>query len=441
MVRSIEVAGIVKHPNSKSKGIGFFVAAVVLVNFLSETVHGILTRELGTENYASLSVGEMSKGLLFVFLVGHALINIRYWRNLYVLIGLFYLVLLVCMQSLWLQLELKDIINTIMYGLRFLYLFFVINAVSIELSRRSVEPGELQEWLKRGVFLFHCVPIVLAALHIAGYARLDRSFGFTGFMMNQNSMATVLVGMSPFFFRCKIIRDYVMLFVYLLAASLLGARVAYIGVGLMGVFFGGNALLRFVKGRGRIRVTTRMVLTLFALGLIAIMAIGFVVSTPLVNQLQSVVNGLEYMGSITQGTPTVAAGLIASTGRPEGAIRFLNWATNADNWLLLIFGGGTTTLNIRTELDWVDLSVTFGAGVTLVFYGIIAYLLWSIRFARLRHLKLETFMSLLLVTVVSLGAGHTFIMPATSTIIGCVVGAFFASSNRSGIIHRADSSA
>ena len=71
MVRSIEVAGIVKHPNSKSKGIGFFVAAVVLVNFLSETVHGILTRELGTENYASLSVGEMSKGLLFVFLVGH----------------------------------------------------------------------------------------------------------------------------------------------------------------------------------------------------------------------------------------------------------------------------------------------------------------------------------------------------------------------------------
>ena len=437
MDRSIQVAGIAEHLKSKSKGIGFFVAAIVLVNFLSETVHGILTRELGTENYAPLSMGEMSKGLLFVLLVGHALINIRYRRNLYVLMGLFCLILLVCIQSLWLQLELKDIINTVMYGLRFFYLFFVINAVSIELSRRLVEPGELQEWLKRGVFLFHCVPIVLAALDIAGYARIDRSFGFTGFMMNQNSMATVLVGMSPFFFRCKVIQDYVMLFVYLLAVSLLGARVAYIGVGLMGVFFGGNALLRFFKGR--VRVTTRMILTLFALGLIAIMAIKFVLSTPLVNQLQSVVSGLEYMGSVTQGTSTVAAGLVASTGRPEGAIRFLNWAANTDNWLLLIFGGGTTTLHIRTELDWVDLSVTFGAGVTLVFYGIIAYLLWSIRFARLRQFKLETFMSLFLVTVISVGAGHTFITPATTTIVGCVVGAFFSGSNRSGIVRRAES--
>lgn len=439
MATSIEVAGIAKRPNSKSKGVGFFVAAVVLVNFLSETVHGILTHELGTEFYAPLSVGEMSKGLLFVLLVGYALINIRYWRNLYVLIGLFCLVLLVCMQYLWLQLELKDTINTFMYGLRFLYFFFVINAVSIELSRRSVKPGELQEWLKRGVFLFHCVPIVLASLGIAGYARVDRSFGFTGFMMNNNSMATVLVGMSPFFFRCKTIRDYVMLFVYLLAAVLLGARVAYIGISLAGIVFGGNALLRFVKIR--VQVTTRMVFTLFALGLIAIMAIGFVLSTPLVNQLQSVVSGLEYIGGVTQGTPTVAAGLIASSGRPEGAIRFLNWATNSDNWLLLIFGGGATTLTIRTELDWVDLTVTFGAGVTLVFYGIIAYLLWCIGLARLRQLRIETFMSLLLVTVVSLGAGHTFITPATTTIVGCVVGAFFSSSNRSGIIRSAEFSA
>jgi len=439
MVRSIEVAGIAKRPNSKSKGVGFFVAAIVLVNFLSETVHGILTHQMGTEFYAPLSVGEMTKGLLLVLLVGHALINIRYWRNLYVLTGLFCLVLLVCMQSLWLQIELRDIISTAMYGLRFLYFFFVINAVSIELSRRAVKPGELQEWVKRGVLLFHCVPIVLAALGIAGYARVDRLFGFTGFMMNNNSMATVLVGMAPFFFRCKKIHDYVMLFVYLLATSLLGARAAYIGVGLMGIVFGGNALLRFVKGR--VRVTKRMVFTLLALGLITFMAIGFILSTSLVDKLQLVVNGLEYIGSRTQGTPTIAAGLVGSSGRSEGAIRFLNWATDPDNRLLLIFGGGSTTLTIRTELDWVDLSVTFGVGVTLVFYGIIAYLLWCIGLARLRQLRIETFMSLLLVTVVSLGAGHTFVTPATTTIIGCVVGAFFSSSNRSGIIRSVEFSA
>jgi hypothetical protein len=428
MSRSIE-AGIAKRSNLRLKGVGFFVAAIVLVNFLSETVHGILTHELGTEFYAPLSVGEMTKGLLFVLLVGYALANIRYRRNRYALTGLFCLVGLVLVQSLWLHTGLAEIISTTMYGMRALYLFFVINAVSIELSRRVVEPETFLKWLKRGVFLFYCVPIVLAALGIAGYARLDRSFGFTGFMMNQNSMAAVMVCMAPFFFRCKTSWDYMMLFVYLVAAALLGARAAYIGVGLAGIVFCGIALLRIVMGS--VRVSKRTVFTLFFAGLTAIVVIGFVLSTPLLNQVLAVRDGLAYMGGNSgEVTQAIIGGLAASTGRPEGAARFLDWATDNNNWLVLLFGGGETTLNIRTELDWVDLTVTFGAGATLMFYGIIGSLLWRIMIDRKRGLRFETFMALLLVTAVSLFAGHTFVMPATGTIVGCVVGAFFSDTNR-----------
>src|SRR5450830_1702789 len=177
--------------------------SVVLLNALSEVLHGWLTHTRGTEFYGPVSVGEVTKGIMLPFLVWATLKRMDHFRNQVILSCILMIALLDLLQVVLGYGTLEGVPATMFFGFRFLFGLMFLSLVRDVLPRG---PGMLDRWMRflKVTFLtFYSVPILLAAFGILGFARGDRDFAFVGFVMNQNPVGVVMLALAPFFFSAR----------------------------------------------------------------------------------------------------------------------------------------------------------------------------------------------------------------------------------------------
>lgn len=399
---------------------------ILVLNFASEIVHGILFHELGTGEYAPITVGELLRGTLLVLLIGHALLHIRHTRNKTLVMALWGLGFVVCVQALLFDFGLGEVVDTLLRGLRWLYLFFVMSFASFHVSRRDISPERVTSLIKRLIVVFYCIPIFLSTLGVAGYTAYGATSGrkgYVGFIMNQNVVASMFVFMSPFYLNCDGLRDYLLLLVYLGAALLLGSKLVYGGLG------GVLALTLTWRALGvlfSLRLRKRTLVVLVLLAALAV-ALPF---TAYFSTLLEIFSGLHNLFTwyMSGGMGYESSFIdVLTSHRTWRLYRFLDWAAQPLSFPALFMGGGVPNYRLLyAEVDWIDLIALFGVAGLLLFYGILAYLLLRIYKTKRRPYRAETLAMLLLSVGISFTSGHTYDGPVVGIVIGCVLGAFFA---------------
>lgn len=412
------------------------ITLILTLNFISEIIHGILYHRFGSADYFPITVGEMIRGPLLLFMIGYAVLYASRIASRAVLCALAGIVLLVLVQGLFFGFSLGVVINTLLRDVRWLYLFFVLNFVSREVSRRHIAPDKIIGLLKWLIVIFYSVPIFLTALGIAGYTVYADTgrLGFGGFVMNSNVVASVFVLMLPFYVTPRRLVDYILLGVYLGAGILLGSKLVYIGFALvLGPLLLWSSLNFIAQHKLRMKKVTIIAWVLFAA---SVVGVSF---TSLVGKVIGIFQGLQnlfdwYLSGKTGYTSTFVD--VLTSQRTWRLYQFLDWAKEAKNLLPLLIGGGLPNYTrLYAEVDWIDLISLSGLLGLIIFYGTLGFLLWRVFKSKRRPYHYETFFMLSLAIGASLTSGHTFDGPVIGIVIGCVLGTFFVTRLKLGSPH------
>ena len=411
---------------------GHLILWVLFLSFASEIVHGILTHELGTSDYAPFAVGEVVRGPIFILVVGYTFLKSRYQSNFILVFTLLSMSFWIGIQALFFQFTISEAIGTFMLGLRWLYLFFLLNYFLSYIRRNCISADTIVSQVKWIILIFYCIPILLSAAGIAGYTVYgDASSrkGYAGFVMNSNVVASTLVIMLPFFLKFERLRDVLIFFVYLGSAVLLGSKLTWISfAGILGMWLVYRVILtiKHILRRGlRIR---RKTFTLLAFLVVIVIVLPF---TPITTKVVGIYTGLVnlygfYVDGNAFGLQSNVVDVITSQ-RTRRVQQLLNWAVQPDNTLMLLIGGGLPNYKRLTgEVDWIDLTALFGLFGVVIFYSVILFLLFRV-YKFHRSYYAEVLSMLILTLMVSLVSGHTFITPVIGTTLAAVLGAFFGS--------------
>jgi len=394
------------------------IIGILLLNFLSEIAHGILTATFGTDQYAVFSVGELVKGPILAFLVAHAVWHIHYIRNRLALAALFGLVFMVFLQALLFSYIPQEVLGTLTLGIRWLYLFLMANFISIYMTKHRLAPVSVLSAIKWMIVIFYCIPIFLAAAGIMGYSRGDRQ-GYFGLVMNQNAVAIVFVAMLPFYLDCRRLLDYFLLACLVTAGVLLASSLVYMGFAIaLSVFL----ILKTFKMLRTMRIR-RIAVAVWASLIAIVLILPF---TSVLNLLIGIYEKLEIRINFLMSNFGGSFIDAVSGFRTYNIYRYLAWAQEPNNLLQVLIGGGARNYQILySEVDWVDLMALFGVIGTVVLYGMLAFLLLLVYRTERRPFRIETFAMLLFTIGGSLTAGHALNNPAATIIIGCVLGIYF----------------
>lgn len=432
MASPASTASLGEHTTKSTRAHGaealpWSLKTVVLLSALSEIVHGWLTHTLGTEFYARFSVGEIVKGAMLPFLVWAILRRVNRFRNQIILCGMVMIVLLSAAQVLLGFVAFGEMPATIFFGLRFFFGLMFFSLVRDILPRG---PGVFERWIHFLKFTFltlYSAPIVLAALGMLGFARGDRDFAFEGFIMNHNPVGVVMLALAPFFFSWRGPMDLFAGLLFFVSALLLGARTVYLGFALE--LLAGFVVVVCVRARGRRSSRpTKFTIVTSAASFTAFLGISIVFFAGAHGKqlITGVIDGLATIGGAESGVQAedVARGLVVSSRR-EGAERFLDWVSNADNIPAVLFGGGAKGFGLRTEIDPIDILVGLGLPMLVLIYSLWVEALWSIWKRRWFPERTRSVISLGFVLVASAVSGHA-LWPAAGVFVGAVAGASLA---------------
>ncbi len=405
---------------------------VLFLSFASEIIHGILTHELGTSDYAPIAVGEIVRGPIFILVVGYAFLKSRYRSNFTLVFTILSMFFWVGIQALFFQFTIRETIGTLLLGARWLYLFFLLNYFLSYIRRNGISVDTIISQVRWIILIFYCIPILLSAAGIAGYTvygDASHRMGYGGFVMNNNVVASMLVIMLPFFLKIERPRDVLIFFVYVGSAVLLGSKLTWISfAGILGIWFVYRiiqAIKHIIRYDLHVRRNTLVILTL---SVIIVIVLPF---TPITTKVAGIYAGLVdlytfYTNGNAFGLHSNMVDVITSQ-RTLRVQRLLVWAQQPDNTLMLLIGGGMPNYTrLIGEVDWVDLTALFGLFGVVIFYSVILFFLFRVyKFHRSYHA--EVLSMLILTLAVSLVSGHTFIAPVLGTVLAAVLGAFFGS--------------
>ena len=405
---------------------------ILFLSFAAEIIHGILTHQLGTDSYAPLSVGEVVRGPIFILTVGYAFLKVRYRFSLVLISVLLGMSFLIGLQILFFQLTISEAIGTLLLGVRWVYLFFLLNYLLSYIRRHNISADVIVSQVKWVILIFYCVPILLSAAGIAGYTVYgdDSSRkGYGGFIMNSNVVASMLVFMLPFFLKFERPRDFFIFLIYLSSAILLGSKLTWISfAGILGIWFVYRVVrtIRHALHYGlHGRRNTLIILALF----VAILVVS--PFTPVVTKVADIYTGVAdlytfYVDGNAFGLESNIIDVLTSF-RTLRIQRFMDWAQQPGNTLMLLIGGGAPNFDrLYGEIDWVDLATLFGLLGLIIFYSLVLFFLFHI-YTSHRPYRIQVLAMLSLTLAVSLVSGHTFIAPATGTVLAVILGAFFGS--------------
>lgn len=410
---------------------------LIAVNFLSEIAHGILSRQLGTDRYAPLTIGEVVRGSILLILLVYAIVHGHRFWSICALVAVQVMGLLVIIQMLTLGLTMAEGLNTALRGLRWLYIFMIIAFVAWHTYSHKLSSDKVIFALKVSVVIAYSIPIILSAVGIAGYSAYgDDSTrkGYLGFVMNQNVVASCFIFLLPFYLVIKRRLDLVLLGIYCLSALLLGSKLVYLGFAAVFVVHAVLHRRAFLQpwGAAARAVVKRVPAT--GLPLLVLALVVVVPLTPPARWSTQIWQGMidqavYYMDpnyGYAQQTGRVSSFVDVLTSQRTWRIeKYLDWAADGDNDGRLVIGGGVPLyLELNAEVDWVDLLTLFGIVGLVLFYGGLLLLLRHVALARDRPYGGQTVALIALALIASLTSGHTFDGPVVGIVIGMVLGVF-----------------
>jgi len=408
------------------------IMLMLTLTFASEIGHGILTHQLGTDEYGPVSVGEVVRGGILVLLLIHVLTHLRRPTSRMVLIAFGMIVLLVLLQALFFKLNVVEIIQTVLYGLRWLYVWFVMEFVSWQVVKAQIPLERLVTRIKVLIVLFYSIPIFLAAFGIVGYTTYDIGNvrqGYVGLVMNNNVVASVFVLLLPFFLQCRSLRDVTLLAAFAAGALLLGSKLVYAA---FAVTLGIWAVSKVAGWLFKMKLAVRWHVKRFRLVavILALMLVTLMPFTPYAQRIIGIVNGLAdsfaWQAATRANSPTGVIDTLTSD-RTYGIYRLTEWLQQEATPLAIMIGRGQLGYRqLYAELDWIDLMGWGGIVGVVGFASILLYWLWRLFRTRQRPFGRETLAMLMLSAGCSLVAGHTYDNSMVGIVVGTILGCFLA---------------
>lgn len=399
------------------------IPALLFVSLLAENIHGFLTRQAGYESYAPVTVSELVRGGMFLFFIAYSLAHLEDGLSRLALAALGVLVTLTAAQGLFMTASAGSILSTFSRGSRWIFLFFALAYFAGEVRRLHLPSETLITWLRWGIVLFFSVPILLAALGLAGYQTYQENRGgFAGFIFNNNVIASIFVFTSPFYFmRTRGWRDIGLLAVFVLGAVLLGSKAVYGGLAVVGGITLALAIIRLLR-RDRSRA-----IPLLGLGLVATLVIATgVFFSPFGEKVAAIferqVAIYNYLLSGQYLGVQASALDVLSSFRTARVTQLFDWAADPSNTSQLLFGGGVRTFDLLYgEINWIDLIALYGLLGTLLLYSVLGWFALSLWHNVSIPWRRQAGSCVVLAVAFSLVAGHTFDNPAATFLLAAAM--------------------